>query len=413
VFVPRPSLSPLAERDFRLFFVGQTASTLGSAFASVALAFAVLQTTGSVGDVGFALAATRVPLLVFVLAGGVAGDRFSRRSLMLASDAGRFLTQAIAAALLLTGTARLWELLVLFALHGFAQAFFNPASVGLVAAVAPSDRLQEANGLLSFARSGAGAIGLLAGGALVTLVGPGLAFGVDSFSFLVSAAALASLRLPSLPAAPKTAASFAADLRAGWSEFRSRSWLWIGTVHIALLNAFALAGFFALGPVVAADDLGGGYAWGVIGAAFAVGMAAGGASAVRLKPGRMLFAAFAAVALAAPQLALLAIAAPLPLVAFAAFFGGAQSSFWGTLWTTTLQREIPANVLARVASYNQVGSLLLAPAGMAAVGAAAAAFGTGPVLWFGAVWVVVSTALILGLSAIRGHETVEAVIAAA
>ena len=404
----RAALSPLSSPNFRLFLVGQTTSTLGNAFTSVALAFAVLATTGSVGDVGYALAATRVPLLVFVLLGGVVGDRFSRRSVMLASDAGRFVTQGAGAALLLTGRARFWELLVLFALHGFAQAFFRPASVGLVAAVSPPERLQEANALLSLAQSAAGAIGLLAGGALVSLAGPGLAFALDSVTFLVSAAALASLRAAALSAAAE-AASLAVALRAGWTEFRSRSWLWIGTVHISLFNAFALAGFFALGPVVAAEELGGGYAWGVVGAAFAVGMAGGGAAAARFKPRRSLLAAFAAVALAAPQLAFLALAAPLPVVALAAVFGGAQSSFWNTLWTTTMQREIPPGVLARVASYTQVGSLLLAPLGMAAVGAAAGAFGVAAVLWFGAAWTLLSTAAMLGLSAIRSHETIEAV----
>lgn len=401
-------LAPLADRSFRLLFVGQTASTLGSSFTSVALAFAVLQTTGSAADVGLALAATRLPLLVFALVGGVVGDRFSRRAVMLASDAGRFVTQGVGAALLISGAARFWELLVVFALHGFAQAFFNPASVGLVPALTPRERLQEANALLSFARNGSAAVGQLVGGALVTLAGPGLAFAIDSGSFLVSAAALAVLRLPSSRLVSSDFAGFAHDLRTGWSEFRSRSWLWVGTLHVTLLNAFALAGFFALGPVIAARHLGGGYAWGVIGTAFAIGMMCGSAVAARARPRRALLAAFAAVALATPQLALLALAAPLPLVAIAALLGGAQASFWGAFWTTTLQREIPDNSLAKVTSHSQAGGLLLGPIGLAGAGIAAGAFGVVPVLWFGAAWIVCSTVLVLRLPAIRGHEGTEA-----
>jgi MFS family permease len=407
VFVWRASLAPLANRNFRLFFIGQTTSTLGNAFTSVALVFAVLQTTGSAADVGFALAATRIPLLLFVLLGGVVGDRFSRRAVMLASDATRFLSQGIGAALLISGKARFWELIVVFGVHGFAQAFFNPASVGLIPALAAGENLQETNALLDFARSGAGTIGLLLGGALVTLVGPGLAFAIDSGSFLVSALALAALHLPPTTLAMKTATTLVADLQSGWAEFTSRSWLWIGTLHVSLLNAFALVGFFALGPVVAARNLGGGYAWGLVAAAFALGMMGGSAVALRAKPRHALRASFAAIALAAPLLVLLAVAAPLPAVAVGAFLAGGQSSFWGALWTTTLQREIPPGALARVASYSQVGSLVLAPIGFALVGFAAAKVGVAAVLWFGAAWIIGSTAVVLTLSSIRTHETLE------
>jgi MFS transporter len=398
----RPAL--LSNRNFRLFFLGQATSTLGNAFTSIALAFAVLQTTGSAADVGFALAATRTPLLLFVLLGGVVGDRVSRRAVMLASDAVRFGSQGVGAALLITGRARFWELIVVFAIHGFAQAFFNPASIGLVPALAPDETLQEANALLDFARNGAGIVGLLVGGAAVTVVGPGPAFAIDSGSFLVSALALGAIHLPATRLPAKTAATIVADLRSGWAEFSSRNWLWIGTLHVSLFNAFALVAFFALGPVVAARDLGGGYARGLIGAGFTLGMIGGSAVALRVRPRRALRAAVAAIALAAPLFGLLAVTAPLPLVAFGAFLGGGQSAFWGALWTTSLQREIPPAALARVASYSQMASLVLAPAGFALVGFAAARVGVAAILWFGAAWTVGSTAAVLALPSIRTHE---------
>jgi MFS family permease len=404
---------PLREREFRLFFVGQATSTLGSSFTVVALVFAVLQTTGSVADVGLALAATRLPLMVFVLFGGVVGDRLSRRAVMLASDAGRFVTQAVAAALLISGHARFWELLVVFGLNGFAQAFFNPASVGLVPALVEDESLQSANALLDFARNGAATLGQLLGGALVTLASPGVAFAIDSGTFVVSAIALAMLRLPSSSMRVKPVGGLVSDLREGWGEFRYRTWLWVGTLHISLLNAFALVAFFALGPVVANRSLGGGIAWGLIGASFAVGMMVGSAVALRVRPKRPLLAAFAAILLAAPQLALLASAAPLAAVALAACLGGAQASFWGALWTTTMQREIPGNVLSRVAAYSQVGSLVLGPLGFAVVGFVAEAIGLSTTLWIGAAWIVASTAVVVSLPALRGYRAVIAEPAAA
>jgi MFS family permease len=396
--------SPLRQRDFRLFFIGQATSTLGSSFTIVALVFAVLQTTGSVADVGLALAATRLPMTIFVLLGGVVGDRLSRRAVMLASDAGRFVTQAVAAVLLISGHARFWELLVLFGLNGFAQAFFNPASVGLVPSLVEDESLQSANALLDFARNGAATLGQLLGGALVTLASPGVAFAIDSGTFVVSAIALAMLRLPKSSMTVKPVGSLLSDLREGWGEFRSREWLWVGTLHISLLNAFALVAFFALGPVVASRSLGGGIAWGVVGAAFAVGMMAGSAVALRMRPKRRLLAAFGAIFLAAPQLALLALAAPLPAVALGAFLGGAQASFWGALWTTTMQREVPGSSLARVAAYSQLGSLVLAPLGYAVVGFIAADIGVSATLWIGAAWIACSTAIVVSLPALRSYR---------
>jgi len=242
---------------------------------------------------------------------------------MLVSDAGRFGTQAIAAALLISGHARLWELLVLFGCNGAAQAFFNPAGVGIVRELVPATSLQRANALLDFARSGSALLGQLLGGALVTLTGPGTAFAIDSMTFVVSAVALAMLRLPGSVVARPVGRLFA-DLVEGWSEFRSRTWLWAGTLHIALLNAFALTAFFALGPFVAKQSLGGGAAWGVIGAAFALGMILGSAIALRWQPSRPLLAAFAAVLLAAPQLLLLAVPAALPAIALASFVGAGE-----------------------------------------------------------------------------------------
>jgi MFS family permease len=400
---------PLRERNFRLFFVGQSTSTLGSSFTVVALAFAVLQVTGSVADVGLALAATRLPLTLFVLFGGVLGDRLPRRTVMLVSDAGRFVTQGAAAVLLLSGRARLWELLVLFAANGLAQALFNPAAVGLVQELVDGDSLQSSNALLDFGRSGSALLGQLLGGVLVTLTSPGTAFALDSFSFLISAWALSRLSLGGVVAI-RPSGRFFAELRQGWDEFRAHRWLWVGVVHIALLNAFALVAFFALGPAVAKQSLGGGAAWGVVGAGFAAGMMLGSAVAVRWRPARPLLAAFAVVLLAAPQLALLAAAAPLGAVAAGAFFGGAQSSLSGALWRTTIQKEVPAEAIARVAAYSLVGTLVLAPIGYASVGFVAQALGISAVLWAGVAWIVASTLLVIALPTIRSYR-VEARVA--
>lgn len=396
----RLRLNALHHRDFRLFFVGQASSQLGSAFTGIALAFAVLAVTGSVADVGLVLAARQFPLTLFVLVGGVIGDRLPRRSVMLVSDLLRFATQATAAVLLIADQAQLWQLVALFALNGAAQAFFNPAGVGLIAQLVPSELLQEANALMGAARNGSALIGSLAAGVLVAAIGAGGAFALDSLSFLISAAALAKLTLAgTLHALPEGA--FVGQFRDGWQEFRSRTWLWVGTLHVGLLNAFGLVAFFTLGPVVAQRSLGGAAAWGVVGAGFAAGLIVGSAVALRWRPRRPLVGAFAVVFLAAPQLALLAVAAPVPVIAAASFFGGAQASVQGAIWTTTIQSDVPTTAISRVASYGSLGSLVLTPLAFVAVGYLASVLGISTMLWAGAVWVVATTALVITLPSIR------------
>jgi MFS family permease len=113
---------PLRERNFHLLFLAQATSLLGSAMSPVALSFAVLGLTGSVSDLGFVLAALTVVEVVFLLAGGVAADRLSRRALMVTSELLSCAAQLTAATLLIAGVAHLWQLLLLQTLAGAAAA---------------------------------------------------------------------------------------------------------------------------------------------------------------------------------------------------------------------------------------------------------------------------------------------------
>src|SRR6266487_3621532 len=143
----------LAERDFRLLFIGRTISLFGSAFAPIALAFAVVRLTGSPSDLGLVLSAYMLAHLVFLLAGGVWADRLPRHLVMVTSDLLSGASQIAAAVVLLTGVAQTWHLVVLAALRGGASAFFMPASAGLVPQIVSAGRLQQANALLSLSRN--------------------------------------------------------------------------------------------------------------------------------------------------------------------------------------------------------------------------------------------------------------------
>jgi hypothetical protein len=387
-------MNALGESRFRLLFAGQAASALGSSLVPVALAFAVLDVSGSPTALGLVLGASRVPQVVFTLWGGVAGDRLPRRLVMLASDLTRLGTQGATAALLLTGHATVLSLVALQALHGTAAAFFNPAATGLVPETVPAAKLQQANALLGLSRSTMAIAGQPVAGVIVALAGPGAAFAVDAASYGVSALALGLLRTGDRPTA-RPPASMLAEAAAGWREFRRHRWLVVGSVHVALLNCFALAPFFVLGPVVAARSLGGPVAWASIATGFAAGLVAGGALALRWRPRAPVVAAFAAPFLIVPELALLAVPAPVALVVAGAFVGGAQASFWNALWSTAIQTAVPPDAVSRVDATASVGTLLLAPLGFALAGPAMALAGVSTVLWAGAAWAAVTTAVAL------------------
>jgi MFS family permease len=140
-------------REFRLLFGAQAVSIIGDRMVGIALAFAVLELGGSATEVGVVLAARIAPMVATLLIGGVVADRLSRRALMVAADIARLVTQGAIAALLLAGTAEIWMLAVLSGLTGAATGFFNPASTGLMPAIVPSERLQEANGIRATALS--------------------------------------------------------------------------------------------------------------------------------------------------------------------------------------------------------------------------------------------------------------------
>jgi MFS family permease len=394
------SLGVLRQRQFRLLYAGQTLSNLGSALVPIALAFAVLELTGSATDLGLVLLASRLPQMLLVLAGGVVGDRLPRRRVMLASDLVRCATQATTAILLATGTARLWQLLVLQAAHGAAAAFFDPAAAGLVPQTVSSGRLQQANALMGLSRSASGVLGQVGAGVLVATVGPALALAVDAASFAASAWSLALLR-PAGTVRIGQEGSFYAQLAAGWGEFRSRSWLWASTLHVALLNLAVLAPFFVLGPLVALRSLGGAAAWATIATGYATGAVAGGLVGLRWRPRRPLLAAVLVVFALAPLVAGLALAAPLLVLAAAGLLGGLQASLHEVLWTTSLQQHVPAEALSRVSAYGWLGALVFAPLGYALAGPVAEWIGVAPTLWVGAGWVLGSTGLVLAVPGIR------------
>ena len=345
----RGSTEALAERDFRLLWIGQSGSAVGDALVGVALAFAVLDLTGSAADLGLVFAAYSLPRVVFTLAGGVWSDRLPRQRVMVACDLLRAGAQAVVSTLLITGNAQIWHLIGLAVVMGSASAFFTPASVGLMPQIVSRERVQQANALVSISQSAAHIFGPLLAGLMVATVGPGWAFAVDGVSFLVSAGFLSAMRVPPNP--PSTRRSFVADLADGWQEVRSRSWVMASILTFSLSNA-SLGAFQVLGPLIADREMGGAAAWGVVVTGGAVGGLIGGAISLRWKPRHPLVPGFGLMVLATIQLFLLIPPFPAPVVAFGSMLTIGAIVVSNTFWDTMLQQHIPQAALSRVSSYD-------------------------------------------------------------
>jgi MFS family permease len=392
----------LREPNFRRLFLGRSISLIGDGIAPVAIAFAVLNLTGSATDLGIVLAAHGLVVIALILVGGVFADRISPRLSMLRADLVRMVVTGLMAVLLIAGVAEIWQLAVLYAIEGAATAFFNPASNGIVPSIVSRERLQEANALLNLSRSLGKTIGPALAGVLLVLGSPGWALAADAATFGVSAYFLLRLRAPGRRTGTEPA--FIAELRHGWSEFSSRTWLWVVVIGAGISNAVFFPAFQVLGPTVARESLGGSSAWALIAAAFGAGAFIGGILALGFKPRRpLLFGETVLMCFAAP-VALLAIPTGAGLIALAALAGGISISLAEIFYETTAAQQIPQESLSRVSAYDWFGSLALEPLGLALIGPLAATIGNSTALWGAAAVMLACQTAIVSFPSVRRLE---------
>jgi MFS family permease len=394
------AVGALREPPFRAQFLAQATSMVGDQIAPVALAFAVIGLTGSAKDLGVVLAARLIPMLVFLLAGGVWADRFDRRGMMVLSDTIRCASQGVLALLLLVGHAQIWHLVLLQALHGIGTGLFRPASTGLTPQTVSPARLQQANALLSLTVSSSALVGPAVAGVLVSAFGSGWAIAVDAATFAVSAAFLTRLTLPRT-LERGASRSFVSELAEGWRETTARSWIWVSIVGFMLSQFLVLSTLFVLGPFVSKDAFGGAAAWGLILAGLGAGAIAGDLAALRYRPSRPLLVSQAASLLLAPLMIALAVAPPLVVVTGASVVAGVALSLGNTLWFTALQENVPEHALSRVASFDWMGSMALRPVGYVLAGLVGAAIGPRITLLGAAGLAVATQFVVLSVPGIR------------
>ncbi|MCX5112785.1 MFS transporter [Streptomyces sp. NBC_00378] len=381
--------APLRVPAFRRFALATLVSATGSAMAPLALAYAVIGQGGGAGALGVVLATNSVPTIVFTVVGGVLADRLSRSRILFLSNLLAAAGQGVLATLVATGHATTTSIAGCGFVSGIATAFTAPAATGVVAQIVAAEHLQRANALLRLPSNAVKVLGPVAGGVIVAVGGPAWALSWDALSFLVAALLLLGLRL----SAPVTTSSALADLRAGWSGFRSRTWLWTYTAAGTVVVAAWLAGFQLLGPLTAAESYAGARSWGLVQGAFAFGLFAGTVVCLRWKPYRLLaVAVITGAGLCLPPAAL-GLGLALPWVLLAAVLAGVGLDVAIVSWNTALQQHVPQEELGRMSSFNGVGERIAIPLGYLVTALAAHAWADRTVLLVCAGAIVATTVL--------------------
>ncbi|MFD9036554.1 MFS transporter [Streptomyces sp. NPDC059567] len=389
-----------AGRNYLLLTAAAMVTNLGTHGALIATAFAVMESGGDSGDVGLVAAARIVPLVLFLLIGGAVADRIPRHRVMVAANALNFASQGVFAVLVLTGDPQLWQMMLLTALCGTGQAFFNPAAEGMLMSSVSGEQVSRAFALFRMAMHGAGIGGAALGGAMIAAVGPGWVLAIDAAAFAAAGALRAFLDVSHI-AKREAGGGLLADLREGWDEFVGRPWLWSIVAQFSIVVALVGAAESVYGPLVARDQLGGARPWGIALAFFGVGTLVGAFLMMRWKPRRMLLVGTLGVfPIALPSAAL---AVPLDVVGLSAamFVSGVAIEVFGVAWMTTLHQEIPEEKLSRVSAYDWFGSTAMLPLSTALAGPAENLFGRSEALWGSATLIVIVTALVLLVPDVR------------
>jgi hypothetical protein len=391
---PTVSLAALRERNVGLIIAANTVSSLGSGMSQVALAFAVLR-IGDASDLGLVFLAREIPIVAFLLLGGIWADRISRKWLLVAGDVVTGAAQAATAALFVTGHAEVWSVAALQVAFGTADAFTRPASTGLVPQAVSAAHLQHANALSRLSSSSMRIVGPALGAAIVVFANPGWALAADAATFFVAAALFARLRVTRADRLNRK--HLVADLREGWGEFKARTWVWVMVASFGLFQLTFFPVVLVLGPVIAKQHLGGAGAWGAILAFESAGSVAGGLLALRLRPARPLLMSTLLMIPTAGFLALLGAAVPVWALCIAGLVASACLTSGDIVWVTTFQRWVPEHLVSRLSSFDWLGSVALNPIGYALVGPVSGQLGVAETIYVAA---AVNAAVSIGVATV-------------
>jgi hypothetical protein len=375
------SSSVLRERDFRLLFTGRCVSLLGDGAFLVAMAWEAYTLSNAPTALSLLGIAMTVPLIALLLFGGVVSDRHGRRQVMLIADAVRAVLLGLLGLLAVSGDLHLWQMMVIVAVYGGAQAFFDPASDAILPQLVPESRLGEANALEQVLRPLAlRLLGPALGGVLVGVLGPGAAFLADGATFVVSAVALWSLS-PRASASPLrtdvTLVRASAQAREGWSYVRDHVWLWGTFASAGIAYLLFMGPAEVLLPFMVKHVLhGSGVQLGLVLGAGGLGSVASGVAMMRSGlPTRSMTFIYAVWTLGTLAVAGYGLATAVWELMLASVAFNLLESAGTIVWATMKQRHVPGEMLGRVSSLDWLISIGLLPVSFALTAPLSAAFG--------------------------------------
>ncbi|SOD74279.1 predicted MFS family arabinose efflux permease [Jatrophihabitans sp. GAS493] len=386
----------LRSRDFRLLWIGQSASVIGDNLVVVALALFVTRLTGRASDVAAVLVAYSLPMVAFVLVGGVLADRLPRQRVIVSTDLIRAVLHGVLALLIATGTVRVWQMVVIGVCFATAEAFFRPAYTGLIPQTVAESDIQSAQALSGMSSSLAEFASPALATALVLGVGGATAFGLDALTFCVSAFLIWRVRPRSRGDVAVEPAPVLRELREGWLALRERTWVWATILSFSVTLLLALAPFFVLGATVSRTQYGGEGVFGLTNACWGIGTVTGAVIASRWRPLHPMRTGQIASLWWPLAIAVYAAGAPLPITYLSMTLAGVGIGMFGVWWETALAQRIPPHLLSRVSAWDWMGSLALLPLGYLLAGLLADVFGAVPVMLVGGLAGGVS--MLLGLA---------------
>lgn len=362
----------LKDRAFALLWAGQTISRLGDAVFQLSLSWWVLEKTGSPVTMGTILVATSVPMLIFLLIGGLTVDRVSREHLMFYSDLARGIIVSMISLLAYTGRLEVWHVLIMGIIFGFISAFFAPAYVALVPAITPRDDLPSANSLSALSAHFGSIAGPGVGALIVNAGGTPLAFGVNALSFFAGAAFLFPLlKDAKAPVRAETAHTNPfLDLRDGLRTLVASPVLWV-TIVVASLGNMVLSGPRSVTmPFLVKDFLGGDAGMlAFINSIFPIGFVAGNLWLGRTPHLRRRgIGMYVWWGIASLSLIVFGFRVPLWALAIGAFVFGFGIEIVNLIWTNLMQELVPPEQMGRVSSIDMLGSFVFMPVGYALAG---------------------------------------------
>lgn len=399
------AFAPLRVANFRWYFASRFVNMVGGTMASVALAFAVLEVSDSPSALGTVLAANTVPLVVFLLAGGVIADRFGRTLVIQLSNIVAGTCQLAMAALVLSGHAQIWQMACLAALIGTSTALSFPALASVMPQLVPREQLQQANVLMSMVRGALTIVGPSVAALIVTTAGPAWALAVDGLTYLAAAVLLLRVHIP-VRQRQDDAPSAIAELRQGWTYFRSTTWLWVVVLAFTFINMVHAGALSTLGPVLAKQGDLGERGWGLILSAEALGLLLTTVVMIRVPLRRPLLLGMLGMGVEGVLILALGLEPGLAVLLVLAVLAGIGVEVFSLGWNLAMQEHVPDEMLSRAYSYDMLGSVAAVPIGALIFGPLGAAFGVANIILVGGVVYLVAAMLALTSRSVRRLDRV-------